>query len=221
MENLFTALAGDYDAWYETPLGSYCERVEMQALERVLGPGEGADLLEVGAGTGRVAVHVAGLGWRVTAVEPCLAMVAAGRSSFRRFPWILARGEALPFGDGRYRSVLLFTVIEFVADPGRVLAEAWRVLLPGGRLVVGFLRPGTAWTALYRRQAAAGVAPWTAARFPTRETLERLLGQPSFRHAAAVYLPPETAEGFEAADRAAREAGCEPALEVVAWKKGT
>ncbi len=56
----FADLAGSYDAWYETLLGAFVERLEMEAFDALLGPGRGILALEVGAGTARIAAHLAG-----------------------------------------------------------------------------------------------------------------------------------------------------------------
>ncbi len=51
-------------------------------------------------------------------------------------PDIVARGEALPLSDGCADAVLLCEVLEHVAEPATLLAEARRVLKPGGRGVI-------------------------------------------------------------------------------------
>jgi SAM-dependent methyltransferase len=48
----------------------------------------------------------------------------------------LAPGECLPFPDGSFDAVLLNEVIEHMADDRQAIAEAVRVLRPGGRVVV-------------------------------------------------------------------------------------
>ncbi len=45
--------------------------------------------------------------------------------------------DELPFGDASFDSALMDNVLEHIAEPGPILAEARRVLRPGGRLLVG------------------------------------------------------------------------------------
>ena len=49
---------------------------------------------------------------------------------------VAALGEALPFRDGQFDFVICTQVFEYLADPGKAVAEIRRVLRPGG---VGFL----------------------------------------------------------------------------------
>jgi ubiquinone/menaquinone biosynthesis C-methylase UbiE len=47
--------------------------------------------------------------------------------------------EALPFADCSFDHALVVTTLCFVDSPAEMLAEAHRVLKPGGRLVIGFI----------------------------------------------------------------------------------
>jgi SAM-dependent methyltransferase len=51
-------------------------------------------------------------------------------------PHVIATAEALPFGGGTFDAVICSEVLEHVPDPRVVLAEASRVLQPGGRLLI-------------------------------------------------------------------------------------
>ena len=93
-------------------------------------------VLDLGCGRGGVME----LFWRevrrAVGVDPDLASLREHRAGFAR---AAALGEALPFVAGSFDLVLALWVFEHLAQPARVLAEAHRVLAPGGRLL--FLTP--------------------------------------------------------------------------------
>ena len=102
---------------------------------------EGGLHVEVGTGTGAVARAMAaraGPG-RVVATDPSRGLVDAGRAlaaDIGNLAFEVADGAALPLEDGAADNVVFHTVLSHVPDPSVLLAEAARVLRPGGRLVV-------------------------------------------------------------------------------------
>jgi SAM-dependent methyltransferase len=106
----------------------------VRALERAAGHARGA-LLDLGCGSKPFAPVLEGR------VHPYLGVdlpdsidlgpAAAGPDAF-------ARGEALPFRDGAFDTVLGLSMLTYVPEPARVLAEAARVLRPGGVLIMEF-----------------------------------------------------------------------------------
>jgi ubiquinone/menaquinone biosynthesis C-methylase UbiE len=132
--------------------------------------------------------------------------------------WVTAAGEQLPFPDCRFDGALLFTTIEFVADPGRVVKEAFRVIRPEGWVAVGYLNAVSPWVALYRHLGDAGQAPWTAARFFTRDDVEQLAGRVPDAFDEAVHLAPGAKPPLPDADAAGRHAGNDPALGLLLWR---
>lgn len=213
----FAPLAAEYESWYATPLGGYVIAEQERALLAAL-PGDPGSLLEVGAGTGWWCRRLAARGWEVTAVEPSAAMRARGAATSPA-TWLDGAAERLPTADAAFDAVLLTTVLEFVADPDRALAEAWRALRPGGTLVVGILDARSPWVALYRHLADAGVAPWTSARFVVPADVEAWLGRPAAGESACVHLAPDAEPPFAEADEAGRRAGNHAALSVLRWVK--
>jgi ubiquinone/menaquinone biosynthesis C-methylase UbiE len=54
--------------------------------------------------------------------------------------WLAGRAESLPVTDESFDVVLLMTVLEFVDDPARTMAEAWRVVRSGAAGALAVLR---------------------------------------------------------------------------------
>lgn len=107
-----------------------------RAIERCAFPRE-AILLDLGCGTGgTVGALASGRGFRCVGLDPSAPLLAMGRERDSGLTLVRGRGEDLPFGDGSFDGVFLECVLSVAAEPDRVLAEAFRVLRPGGRLVL-------------------------------------------------------------------------------------
>ncbi|MFC0219522.1 class I SAM-dependent methyltransferase [Pseudochelatococcus lubricantis] len=111
-----------------------------------LNPKPGEHVLDVGAGTGRLAEHVVSLtgpSGRVVAVDPLPLRVELARKRGQgRFETQVAQAEDLSaFPDASFDVVYLNSVFHWVEDKPRALAEARRVLKPGGRLGLNTQNP--------------------------------------------------------------------------------
>ena len=97
--------------------------------------------LEVGCGEGRVTRDLAARGHRVTALDasPTLLRAAAERDPGGEY--VLGAAEALPFADATFDLVVAYNVLMDVADMAAAVAEAARVLAPGGRFCATVTHP--------------------------------------------------------------------------------
>lgn len=97
--------------------------------------------IDVGAGDGAMATLLAPRCSHLTCIDPSPAMVKAGRervaaAKLGNVTVTIAAGESLPLPDTSADAVLFLQSLQYVLDPERCLAEAVRLLAPGGRLLV-------------------------------------------------------------------------------------
>lgn len=118
-----------YDEWFIQHEAAY--HSELLAVRAQL-PWQGLGL-SIGVGTGRFA---APMGIPI-GIDP--AREVLGYAAKRGIATVQAIAEALPFSEHSFARALCVTTICFVDDAGAMLREAFRVLQPGGVLVIGFI----------------------------------------------------------------------------------
>jgi ubiquinone/menaquinone biosynthesis C-methylase UbiE len=130
-----------FSKFFNWMAGSAGARRQFDPLRReVIGQARGV-VLEVGAGSGlNFHLYEPGQVERVEAIEPDATMLryARERRDKALVPITLtqAPAEVLPFADATFDSVVGTLVFCSVSDPARALAETWRVLKPGGMLLL-------------------------------------------------------------------------------------
>lgn len=132
----------------ETPGGDllWCPEGLRESEAGLLGELGGRDVLEIGCGSAPGSRWLASQGARVIGLDLSGEMLRHGLASMRhdevRVPLVQATAESLPFADGSFDIVCsAFGAVPFVADSARVMAEAARVLRPGGRWVFSVNHP--------------------------------------------------------------------------------
>jgi len=201
----FDTIARYYDAWYETPVGVWADRIETAIIFDMLNLHAGEHLLDLGTGTARMALEIAHQGVQVTGVDASSEMlrVAQGRLLHHQADdhVRLVHGDmtSLPFPDKSFDAVLTVTTFCFVANPQRVVCEAARVLRPGGRLVIGELNRWSLWSLLRHIEGLLRPTLFQSARFLGIVCLHRMV-----RHAGlhcrqwrgVLHLPPINSHAF-------------------------
>src|SRR5262245_50797028 len=125
--------------------------------------------LEVGVGTGLVAAALGKQGRPVLGVDLSPAMLA--RAYTRLGPRVaLGDAQALPVASGSLANVYYVWVLHLVGDTGAALAEAARVLRPGGRVIIFY------GNALDMSEMNMVIAPLERFRQTRHESKERLTG---------------------------------------------
>lgn len=92
-------------------------------------------LLDAGGGTGRVTAALNGLAASLVVADLSLDMLKQAQSK-HGLQTICSHSEKLPFVDGSFERVIMVDALHHVCDQSDTAAELWRVLKPGGRLVI-------------------------------------------------------------------------------------
>ncbi len=196
---MFEAVARRYDLMNDLmSLGVH--RLWKRKLARMAAPGPGQVIVDLAGGTGDVAALVAAPDRLVVVCDPSLGMMNVGRArGHRHLQWLAGTGEALPFGDASVDTITIAFGIRNVTRVELALAEARRVLMPGGRfLCLEFSTPATpirpfynlfSFTVIPRLGAMVARAPEAYAylvesirRFPDQETFKALIERAGFEN---------------------------------------
>ena len=190
----FDTHADEYDAWFDREPGATIFAMEAACLQGLLHRYE-KPYLEIGVGSGRFAKA---LGVE-HGVDPALSLLEKAKS--RGIKVQKASGENLPFPDGSFGCVLIALTLCFVDDPPSVLHEAWRVLAPGGGLVLGLILKGSPWAESYARKGREGHPLYSRAQFFSRSEVDDLLKSSGFEAldycSTLLQLPGRSAYGLE------------------------
>jgi SAM-dependent methyltransferase len=119
---------GSEAAAYERGRPSY----PPEAIDWLLPPGA-HDVLDLGAGTGKLTTRLVERGLQVVAVDPIAEMLELLSNSLPQTPALLGTAEQIPLPDNSVDAVLVAQAWHWF-DPVQAIAEVARVLRPGGRL---------------------------------------------------------------------------------------
>jgi len=179
----FDRVAEIYDATRGFPPAA--EAAVGDGIAAILAPlGEHPSLVEVGVGTGRVAVPLALRGVRVTGADISRGMVAVLRRRAPGVAVVLAEAARLPFRPEAFDAVLFVHILHLVPDPAATVREALRVLRPGGLAIAcdtSHTRTATSASSEAVRRIAREVAGEHARHMP----VPNLLSTVTFREAAS------------------------------------
>ena len=142
------------NAWFEANAGQWdairslhiAESEVEAAMRLVLGDARFASLIDIGTGTGRMLELFAPQADQALGIDRSSEMLRLARATLAERG--LDRAElrqadlyALPLADGAADAAILHHVLHFAQQPGAAIAEAARVLMPGGRLLIADFAP--------------------------------------------------------------------------------
>ena len=143
VQGVFSSVATKYDIMNDVMSGGI-HRIWKDAMMDWLAPRAGQRLLDVAGGTGDISFRFlkrAGAG-HATVLDLTEPMLIEGRKRAEAarmsgsLDWVVGDAMALPFDDNSFDVYTISFGIRNVTRPQDALAEAYRVLRPGGRLMV-------------------------------------------------------------------------------------
>ena len=143
VHGVFSRVASRYDVMNDV-MSVGIHRVWKNAMMDWLAPRDGPQLLDVAGGTGDIAFRFLKRAprARVTVCDMTESMLVEGRKRAEaetladRLGWVTGDAMALPFKDNSFDRYTISFGIRNVTRIPDALAEAYRVLRPGGRLMV-------------------------------------------------------------------------------------
>ena len=143
VQGVFSSVASKYDVMNDVmSLGIH--RVWKDAMMDWLAPIRGQALLDVAGGTGDISFRFLkrASGANATVLDLTEPMLVEGRKRAEnvgisgQLEWVVGDAMALPFEDDSFDVYTISFGIRNVTDPQKALSEAYRVLKPGGRIMV-------------------------------------------------------------------------------------
>ena len=207
IQQMFGALAPRYD-FLNRLLSFGIDRRWRKKTVRLLKYRSDARILDVATGTGDVALEIARTtpaSVKITGADFCQEMVDRGKIKVAASPYAdridfkVAPCEDLPFASDTFDSITIAFGIRNVVDRKLGLAEMWRVLRPGGRmLILEFSTPRSTFFrqiyyfyfrrllpvvgGLFSRYNAYKYLPDSVLEFPSHEEFSHMISEAGFRN---------------------------------------
>lgn len=108
---------------------------EPQKLLELLSLSGGETLLDAGGGTGRLAQFLVGKAALVVIGDESMKMLREAGAKEGLRP-VCSLTEQMPFAGGSFERIMIVDALHHVGNQAYTAAELWRILKPGGRLII-------------------------------------------------------------------------------------
>lgn len=221
-DGIFDEWPDKYDQWFATPIGLLVRKYESELILDCVQPDPGELILDAGCGTGIFTLDILDAGSRVVGLDISFPMLRRASEKLEGRPFSPVWGDisALPFRDETFDKVVSITAIEFVEDGKRAVAEMFRVVKPGGIIVVANLNSLSPWAVRRKVDAQKGHAIFRSAIFRSPDELASLSPVEGMVKTAIHFLKDDSPERAIEAERKGRAKGLDTgAFAIARWCK--
>ncbi|HQA08355.1 MAG TPA: methyltransferase domain-containing protein [Syntrophomonadaceae bacterium] len=222
---MFTGeIAANYDHWYQNPRGAFIDELETEAALKLFAPYPNLPVLDAGCGTGNFSIKLALMGAKVTGIDISEDMlsIAKNKASLLHLDIEFLKMDlhSLVFPDGSFAGVFSMAAWEFVSHPERAFAELWRVLRPGGQLLIGTINRESPWGKLYMEQAQHPGSVFKYACFKSLQDLKNLAPDHISGWSKCLFISPDAEDNLFTRDmEESLQYSNPPGFIVVCWQK--
>lgn len=152
---IFDEDAPVYDQWFEMKLGKYVDEVETEILFELLAPYNGMNVLDVGCGTGNMAIKLARMGCKVTGIDVSLEMLKRAEEKTEEeglsIQYIHGDIKEMDY-ENVFDGICSNTAFEFFTEKEKSMGKMLLAVKPGGRVVVGTINKDSDWYDYYEEE---------------------------------------------------------------------
>ncbi len=222
MTEIFDEWPEKYDQWFETPIGGLVKKYESSLIREMLQPGAGELILDAGCGTGVFTHDLLTAGAKVTGLDLSFPMLRRAGKKAEAYPFRMVQGDLrrLPFAGNSFDKVISVTAIEFIDDAQAAVGELFRVVRPGGWIVVASLNSLSPWAVRRKADADKGHSLFRHARFRSPEEMAVLAPVAAVVKTAIHFLKNDEPQKAETIEEEGRSKGLSTgAFLLVGWQK--
>lgn len=195
---IFDKEAKIYDSWYQTTMGNYVFIKESTLLSEMIGDVSGKTLLEVGCATGIHSRFLLREDNEITGVDISKEMIKEAKQfQTDNLHFEVMDALHLRFEDNCFDIVFSATMIEFIVDKEALFKELFRVVKPGGKVVVGTIQKGSHFYDLYQTQFFQENTVFQYANFSDVNDLRQLGEQEFITYGECLFNTPKEIEDNE------------------------
>lgn len=202
MNNLFRGkIAEQYDDWYIEPMGRFIDQIESSNALELFAPVTGSKILDAGCGTGNFSVKLKQQGCKITGIDLSKDMLFIARQKAQKLNLDIEFKQMdlykLDFPDKYFDGVFSMAAFEFIKEPSRAYAEMFRVVKPGGKILIATINRDSSWGKLYMNSASKDSSSvFNHAHFKNMEELKALDSINLQASKECLFIPPDADESL-------------------------